>query len=473
MNKELSDISGKLEIYRNNLLNLSLRNNQISYNPKSTRRNQIRIIDEIPEIICEKILNGKKMSLEFLPPLPKTPPDEDTPKFKNAYQNALNIYENYESNEIEENEKGEIDNYILDFIKDKKEAEENNLETEEHEKIDRTLKDSIRVKLGLGPLEDSFPTESQWAKKNNIIPNYDLPLTKDIDSEEKKYNDTRIQTLFFQEEGQIKFDKLIAQNNNLINERGVNALWIAIGFLEYKIAKQADQFKYAPILFQEINIEKKDPINKGGKPVYNITNGGEVSLNKTFEKFLKKEFDISLPNFSHDKYKNEENFQIDQYLNDFEDAVSTQDNWRVRRFMNIGLFSFYEAEMYNDLDPERWSESHKPKDSKILKELLSTSEKSSDIDEGEIEIGDIDNENVVPEMPSLVYDANYSQISTIIRALDGNNIAVKGPPGTGKSQTITNLILAALERGKRVLFVAQKKAALDVVYRQIEKKRSG
>ena len=53
--------------------------------------------------------------------------------------------------------------------------------------------------------------------------------------------------------------------------------------------------------------------------------------------------------------------------------------------------------------------------------------------------------------------------------LDGKNLVIKGPPGTGKSQTITNIISSLLSQGKKVLFVAQKHAALDVVRNNLKK----
>ena len=63
----------------------------------------------------------------------------------------------------------------------------------------------------------------------------------------------------------------------------------------------------------------------------------------------------------------------------------------------------------------------------------------------------------------LIYDADSSQHSALIDALDGKNLVIEGPPGTGKSQTITNLIASALHMGKKVLFVSEKLAALEVV----------
>ena len=63
----------------------------------------------------------------------------------------------------------------------------------------------------------------------------------------------------------------------------------------------------------------------------------------------------------------------------------------------------------------------------------------------------------------LIADAASSPFSAVADAMDGKNLAIKGPPGTGKSQTITNIIGSALAQGKRVLFVAEKMAALQVV----------
>ncbi|MGH9427584.1 MAG: AAA domain-containing protein, partial [Terriglobia bacterium] len=63
----------------------------------------------------------------------------------------------------------------------------------------------------------------------------------------------------------------------------------------------------------------------------------------------------------------------------------------------------------------------------------------------------------------LIYDADSSQHSALIDALEGRSIVIKGPPGTGKSQTITNLIANTITQGRKVLFVSEKMAALNVV----------
>jgi late competence protein required for DNA uptake (superfamily II DNA/RNA helicase) len=68
-----------------------------------------------------------------------------------------------------------------------------------------------------------------------------------------------------------------------------------------------------------------------------------------------------------------------------------------------------------------------------------------------------------------VVDADASQARVIEEVRAGRNLVVQGPPGTGKSQTITNIIAAAVSQGKRVLFVAEKMAALSVVHDRLVK----
>ena len=80
----------------------------------------------------------------------------------------------------------------------------------------------------------------------------------------------------------------------------------------------------------------------------------------------------------------------------------------------------------------------------------------------------IDEPELKKDIPHLIRDADSSQHSALVHALRGQNLVIEGPPGTGKSQTITNLIAAALARGKTVLFVAEKLAALEVVRRRLD-----
>ena len=80
-----------------------------------------------------------------------------------------------------------------------------------------------------------------------------------------------------------------------------------------------------------------------------------------------------------------------------------------------------------------------------------------------------------PELPTserhLVVPADGSQVAAVARAQRGESFVIQGPPGTGKSQTITNMIADFVARGQRVLFVCQKRAALDVVHARLVSRR--
>src|SRR6185312_3417518 len=137
--------------------------------------------------------------------------------------------------------------------------------------------------------------------------------------------------------------------------------------------------------------------------------------------------------------------------------------WQVRRWVTIGLFSFARIAMYQDLDPVRWESEGGLHRNPCLSHMIGGGcgadievpnvPTPQDADAAELSEFDI----------PLTADADSSQLAAIRCALSGRNLVVEGPPGTGKSQTITNMIAAALAVGKRILFLAEKTAALRVV----------
>jgi primosomal protein N' len=129
------------------------------------------------------------------------------------------------------------------------------------------------------------------------------------------------------------------------------------------------------------------------------------------------------------------------------------------------MFSFGKLLMYLDLDPANWPAKSIAKHA-ITRTLLEGSTERDGNPYGEMY--KIDDDPQAAAIP-LVVDADSSQHSAIIDAISGRNLVVEGPPGTGKSQTITNLVAVALAQGKSVLFVSEKLAALEVVRRNLDK----
>ena len=134
----------------------------------------------------------------------------------------------------------------------------------------------------------------------------------------------------------------------------------------------------------------------------------------------------------------------------------------MRRQLTLGFVSFAKLAIWADLNVDKWPELL---EHTLLKRVLSGGCSNG---EGLFHAEDyVIDEHPQADLP-LIYDADSSQHSAIIDVLAGKDVVINGPPGTGKSQTITNVIAAALRAGKTVLFVSEKLAALEVVRQRLE-----
>ena len=127
--------------------------------------------------------------------------------------------------------------------------------------------------------------------------------------------------------------------------------------------------------------------------------------------------------------------------------------------------------MWHDLNPKRWPEHSSILKHQTIRRVLAGSKEDETPPgqlSGEYYSDDPQNTNELPQLV-LIRDVDSSQYTALVDSLTRSEaIVIEGPPGTGKSQTITNLIATVLEQGKTVLFVAEKMAALNVVYKRLE-----
>ena len=126
--------------------------------------------------------------------------------------------------------------------------------------------------------------------------------------------------------------------------------------------------------------------------------------------------------------------------------------------------------MYLDLDPRRWPVAAPLHKHPLVTTLFEGIDRETE--QTFAEEYKVDEEPAAVEIP-LVYEADSCQHSALIDAMQGKNLVIEGPPGTGKSQTITNLIAAVLTKGKTVLFISEKLAALEVVRRRLDQAHLG
>jgi len=200
--------------------------------------------------------------------------------------------------------------------------------------------------------------------------------------------------------------------------------------------------------------------NGKGKALDSILNysGEDIETNLSLVEKLRRDFGIEMPLLDDDDTP-------ESYFAKFEEILKLKKRWRIRRQITLALVSFGKLLMYRDLDPRTWPAAHNISKHPLVRDLFEGTKSSN------IELAEeypIDAPELKREVPHLIRDADSSQHSALIHALRCQNLVIEGPPGTGKSQTITNLIAAALATGKAVLFVSEKLAALEVVRKRLD-----
>lgn len=241
-----------------------------------------------------------------------------------------------------------------------------------------------------------------------------------------------------------------------MEETGANTLFLSLGTLKWQEKVGAKQYM-APILLVPVEMVqiKKD--------CYAIHRRDEDTiLNITLLEFLKHQFDINVDNLQ-PLPQDIQGVDVSLVMHTIRDAIKEQAGWEVVEDSVIGIFSFTKFVMWNDIH----THSAAIVSSDIVRSLIEGRiEVDKNISPAEAREMDI---NTSPNAFALPVDADSSQMEAVVESGNGRSFILYGPPGTGKSQTITNIIANALYQGKRVLFVAQKKAALEVVQSRLQK----
>lgn len=433
-----------VEKYRSKLLDTSKRNSLISFNHSERSRQHIRIIDELPDFLYGEFLDGKTLSFLPLPEEDQIPPDEKTPTFRRRLEQAKLTDEAYIEaiDNVNEDEEG-----ALDTIK----------------QIERDLRNKIREELDL-PVwkEQKSLTNAEVAKKHDLNPSYEMPEATPEDHEDAaRHVDKFIQTLLKPEEMARKLSGLNSYIRSDIEESGVNTLYAAFGFLQWYESENSDKLCISPLLLLQLEIEKKQ--SKEGYTYRVQATGEEPEINLSISERLRADFGIELPEFTGEDGPETYMTKVTELIKDAK--VPKKDKWRVRRFITVGRFRFARLVMFHDLSENKWPGDTAVSTSEIVQNLFAGSEGESGSDHAEDY--DIDTPEVEEAVPLLITSADASQHSALVDVMKGENLAIKGPPGTGKSQTITNIIANALAKGKTVLFLAEKMAALNVVHERL------
>jgi REase_MTES_1575/Protein of unknown function (DUF4011)/AAA domain/Protein of unknown function (DUF3320) len=236
-------------------------------------------------------------------------------------------------------------------------------------------------------------------------------------------------------------------------DRGLSVLYLAFGSLSWT---DEDRSRYtSPLLLVPVRLEHKGPRQL---PTLGALEEDWV-LNPALALKLGQS-GIDLP-----RIDDLEEITLAGMLGAVRAAVATQEGWQVNEMLVLSCFSFAKEAMYRDLlDHEDLIAAHPAVGALAAgaRSAQSPAAGSSEFYFDELPDSDVDRD-AAPESTPVILDADSSQRASIAAALDGRSFVMDGPPGTGKSQTIANMIGVLLHAGKTVLFVSEKAAALDVV----------
>jgi very-short-patch-repair endonuclease len=296
----------------------------------------------------------------------------------------------------------------------------------------------------------------------------DRPLLEHPDDEvPEKHRDEKLQTTLEPDLLETRLRRMRSDARSFIQETGNNHLFLAMGFLRWKERADAAESRDAPLVLVPIEIDQGRLNRKAQRCTYRIRYTGEdLVANLSLREKLRRDYGLDLPVFTEGGTAGtlgEEELDADAYFDTIASLVREMPGWEVQREMVVAFFTFAKLQMYLDLDPKAWSGSSIA-DNGLIQRLLGCTEHPIDSRRDE-EVLQVSRTDSLP----IVVDADSSQMNAIQRALDHGSMVIQGPPGTGKSQTITNLIACLVAQGKSVLFVAEKMAALEVVYRNLNK----
>lgn len=274
---------------------------------------------------------------------------------------------------------------------------------------------------------------------------------------EERYTDAQLETRLGPDALQKKLLKIAREAQTAEEESGVNILYLAMGFLTWFEDKSSSVPREAPLVLLPVEL-----VRNARTSTYDIRMRDEdVLTNLPLQQRLKDDFGIDLLEIEVD-----EEWKPSDYFAKVEAVIALHQRWKIESdAIQLGFFSFNKLLMYRDLAIDAWPDgaiaAHE-----LTRGLLY---EGFDSEEALFRPGDRLDEVLPPEKLFHVVDADASQAKVIEEVRSGRNLVVQGPPGTGKSQTITNIIAAAAKEGKRVLFLAEKMAALSVVHDRLVK----
>ena len=319
----------------------------------------------------------------------------------------------------------------------------------------------------LGVLEDALAggktlrvmeIPSEWTMKMHGVKMHegetDKELIESIAAQEMK-ND-RIRTYLPAEELALQLKNMYRSAKVSMEENGTNTMYLALGFLRWFESDISEKPRYAPVVLVPIDIVRN--LRSGGYVIRSRQE--EARINTTLLEYLRQIFSIKI-NGLETLPEDEHGIDLPLIFHTVRQAIMSKSRWNLVDMAFIGLFSFGQFVMWNDIK----NRAEELRQNKVVSSLM---EGKMNWKTEELSFDASNVESVFrPAQLAVPLSADSSQLVAVAAASDGRSFVLHGPPGTGKSQTITNMIANALYKGKTVLFAAEKMAALSVVQRRL------
>jgi very-short-patch-repair endonuclease len=320
------------------------------------------------------------------------------------------------------------------------------------EVVDEISEEIFRILVRQGKAMSFLPVPD--GQENSV---FAQPLDSEADAVAARHTDSRLQTAESSTKLQTRLLATYHAARTAIEEQGVNTLYLALGMLHWREPRETEQERSAPLILVPVELDRANARSR-----FEVRhNGDDIGPNLSLMEKLKWDFGLSLP-----PMPDIDDLDVGQYFDAVRDAIDGLSGWQVKPDeIALGFFSFAKLLMFEDLDPERWPENNRPEDHPLLRSLLG--ECFRDPPSSFSEQDNLDR-RVEPGRLHPIMDADSSQTLAILDVQSNRNLVIQGPPGTGKSQTIANMIAEAIAADKKVLFVAEKLAALSVVKRRLD-----
>lgn len=244
-----------------------------------------------------------------------------------------------------------------------------------------------------------------------------------------------------------------------LQEGGANTLYLALGFLLWKRNEKDQRRCRAPLILLPITLTRKS-VRSG---IRMSSHDDEPRFNTTLLEMLRKDFNIDLPDLDGDLPTDETGIDVSGIWLRVRVAVKDVPGFEVVEDVALGHFSFAKYLMWKDL-VDRTDALRK---NSVVRHLLDTPQEQYNSKADFVKPFEVD-KAYKPSDLLIPLSADSSQTAAIATADRGKDFIIIGPPGTGKSQTIANLIAHMLGKEKLVLFVSEKTAALEVVHRRLK-----